>query len=299
MSILSQLVKQSQSDPVAAMVLAHNRLYGIGCTPDPRAAFNAVRLAARLGHPDGRRARVYLTAAGIGTKPDHSAALEMLGELAREDRFAAVQLSFLDHVSCEKRLAQVQPTVVSADPYIALYPGLFSPAECKYLAMLAAPWLEGAQVSMAGNAARIESVRDADASAISHLTEDLVVQRINRCIAAATGTQPEWGEPLNVLRYRPGQQFRPHHDGKGSGEGALRIMTALVWLNEQFEGGETDFPTLNIRVRGGLGDMLVFKNITDDGEVDERLLHAGLPVNQGVKWMASRWIRGRDFLPAG
>ena len=121
-------------------------------------------------------------------------------------------------------------------------------------------------------------------------------KRINRCIAAATGTQPEWGEPLNVLRYKQGQQFRPHHDGRGSEDGPMRIMTALIWLNEQFDGGETEFPRLNIRVRGGVGDMLVFRNVHDDGSEDDRVLHAGLPVTNGVKWMASRWIRATDFL---
>ena len=296
MSSVSQLVKQSKYDGAAAMALSQCRLYGIGCKPDRRAAFNAVRLAAHLGHPDGRRARIYMTAAGIGTKADHSAAIEMLKELAKEDKFAAVQLSLLDHVACEQRLADVQPKVISPDPYIALYPALFSPAECKYLAMLAAPWLEQARVTVDGDEKQVETVRDADSSAISHLTEDLIVQRINRCIAAATGTRPEWGEPLNVLRYKQGQQFRPHHDGRGSGEGPMRIMTALIWLNEQFDGGETEFPRLKIRVRGGIGDMLVFRNFRDDGSEDDRLIHAGLPVSQGVKWMASRWIRATDFL---
>ena len=295
MSKVSLLVKQSKNDGAAAMALSQCRLYGIGCRPDRRAAFNAVRLAARLGHPDGRRARIYLTAAGIGTKPDPSAAMAMLKELAKEDKFAALQLALLDHVTCEQRLAEMQPKIISADPYVALYPGLFSQAECKYLAMLAAPWLEGARVNVEGSDTHYESVRDADSSAISHLTEDLVVQRINRCIATATRTNPDWGEPLNVLRYQPGQQFKPHHDGRGS-EGAIRIMTALIWLNEQFDGGETDFPSLNIRVRGGVGDILVFRNVDDGGAEDDRLIHAGLPVTQGVKWMASRWIRGADFL---
>jgi prolyl 4-hydroxylase len=292
---VSLLVKHSKTDSAAAMALSHHRLYGIGCKPDQRAAFNAVRLAAHLGHPEGRRARIYLTAAGIGTKPNHSAAMEMLKELAKEDKFAALQLSLLDHASCLKRLAEARPKIISSDPYIALYPSLFSPAECKYLAMLAAPWLEPARVTLDGGT-QFEGMRDADSSAISHLTEDLIVQQINCCIAAATGTQPKWGEPLNVLRYHEGQQYRAHHDGRGSGEGSTRIMTALVWLNEQFEGGETEFPSLNIRVRGGVGDMLVFRNVHDDGSQDDRMIHAGLPVSQGVKWMASRWIRAADFL---
>lgn len=296
MHSLSQLVKQSKSDGAAAMALSHARLYGVGCRPDPRAAFNAVRLAAHLGHPDGRRARIYMTAAGIGTTPDQVAAMDMLAALAREDRFAALQLSLLDHVASEQRLAGVVPTIVSRDPYIALYPGLFSAAECKYLSVLAAPWLEQALVSAESGGERFAGVRDADSSPISHLTEDLIVQRINRVIAAATDTQPEWGEPLNVLRYREGQQYRPHHDGRGTGDGSTRIMTALIWLNGEFEGGETDFPRLDIRVRGGLGDMLVFRNTHDDGSQDDRMIHAGLPVRGGVKWLASRWIRGSAFL---
>jgi len=60
--------------------------------------------------------------------------------------------------------------------------------------------------------------------------------------------------------------------------------------------GETDFPKLNVRVRGSVGDMLVFRNVLATGEFDERMIHAGLPVTEGVKWMASRWIRGQDFL---
>lgn len=295
MTSVSLLVKQSKTDGAAAMALSHHRLYGIGCKPDPRAAFNAVRLASHLGHPDGRRARIYMTAAGIGTTPDHSAALEMLRDLAKEDKFAALQLTMLDHVTCEQQLAQMQPKIISRDPHIALYPSLFSAAECKYLAMLAAPWLEKARVTMDGGTA-FEAMRDADASTISHLTEDLIVQRINRCIATATGTQPSWGEPLNVLRYHEGQQFRAHHDGRGPGDGTTRIMTALIWLNEQFEGGETEFPDLNIRVRGGVGDMLVFRNVHADGSQDDRMIHAGLPVTDGVKWMASRWIRAKEFL---
>ncbi len=291
---VNELVERSKTNGDAAMVLSHNRLYGIGCKPDRRAAFEAVRMAARLGHADGRRARVYLTAAGIGTKADRAAAMAMLRELAKEDRFAAVQLALLNHIEKETPPVDVEPELLSADPYVAVYRGFFSAAECKYLAMVAAPWMEGARVAQDGGI-QLERIRDADASAISHLTEDMITQRINARIAAATGTQIGWGEPLNVLRYQPGQQYRPHHDGRGEG-GVTRIMTALVWLNEQFEGGETDFPALGLRVRGGVGDMLVFRNVLPDGRQDDRLIHAGLPVTEGTKWMASRWIRGEDFL---
>lgn len=297
MNDLASIEERAKLDGAAAMALAEHRLLGIGCAPDQKAAYRAVELAAQLGHPDGRRAWVYLTAAGIGRTPDLQAARSMLKALAEEDRFAAVQLAFLDHITCEQRLAAVKPKIVSADPYIAVYPGLFSPAECRYLMLLGTPWLERAMIfDQATGEGRIDPVRDADASSFPHLAEDLVVQTFNRCIASATGTEPGWGEPLSVLRYVPGQQYHLHHDAFGIDRTAHRQLTALIWLNADFEGGETEFPTLKVRVRGGIGDMLVFRNVTDDGEPDERMRHAGLPVTKGVKWLASRWIRSKDYL---
>ena len=72
--------------------------------------------------------------------------------------------------------------------------------------------------------------------------------------------------------------------------------TALIWLNDDYDGGKTDFPDAGVRVKGGVGDLLLFHNVTASGSPDERMMHAGLPVTRGVKWMASRWIRGRDYL---
>jgi len=297
MTDIKALERRAKSEPGAAMDLAERLLLGIDMKADQKAAYKMVQHAARLGHPDGRRAWVYLTAAGIGRKADPIAARQMLTELAKEDKFAALQLAFLDHVSCEKRLAEATPKIISAEPYIALYPQLFSPAECRYLAVLGTPWLEKAGIlDSSGHGRFDDQIRDAESCSIPNLAEDLVVQAINRCIAVATLTDPGWGEPLNILKYSPGQQYRPHHDGTGTDNISVRALTALIWLNDQFEGGETDFPKIKVRVLGGVGDMLVFKNVRDNGELDERMIHAGLPVTKGVKWMASRWIRTEPYL---
>lgn len=292
----ADLERRAKTDGEAAMALAEARLFADFGPPDRARAYEAVKQSAALGFEDGRRAWVYFTAAGIGCKPDPVAARKMLAELAKEDRFAALQLAFLDHLTCEKRLAEVTPTVISADPYIALYPGLFSAAECRYLTILGTPWLEKASILGLDGEAKFDEVRDAYSAHVPPVAEDLVVQAVNRTIAAATNTQASWGEPLNILRYVPGQQYKPHHDGMGSDNVSPRHITALIWLNDQFEGGETDFPKINVRIRGSVGDMLVFRNVRDNGEFDERMIHAGLPVTEGVKWMASRWIRGQDFL---
>jgi hypothetical protein len=109
-------------------------------------------------------------------------------------------------------------------------------------------------------------------------------------------------EPTSVLHYAPGEQFKPHYDflnpdvpgyalertTKGQ-----RVATFLLYLNDDFEGGETDFPLLNYRYKGRKGDALLFWNVDPSGASDLQTLHAGLPTSQGEKWLLSQWLRER------
>ena len=97
-----------------------------------------------------------------------------------------------------------------------------------------------------------------------------------------------------MLRYRPGDEYRPHLDTL-PGVANQRAVTVLTYLNDGYAGGQTCFTELGITVEGKRGDALVFVNIDDDGLPDPRLRHAGLPVVQGTKWLASRWIRQAPY----
>ncbi len=252
--------------------------------------------AAAKGHIEASRGLAYYTAAGVGRPVDQVEARRQLEALAPNDRFAAVQLAFLQHVGGPDRLAAAERRLLSADPHIEVVAGLFTAAECRYLQLLADPWLEPAMVyAVTGEGVR-DPHRDSDNMVIAPMTEDLVVQSVNRTIAAASGTSVTWGEPLHILRYRPGQQYRPHHDAHAFAPlEKRRLATALLYLNDDYEGGATDFPELDITVRGQVGDLLIFHNLDSGGMPDPRMLHAGLPITSGEKWLATRWIRGSDF----
>ena len=73
-----------------------------------------------------------------------------------------------------------------------------------------------------------------------------------------------------------------------------RIATFLIYLNDDFEGGETQFPKAGIAHRGSTGDALFFANITPEGAPDPLTLHAGTPPTKGEKWIFSQWIRDRS-----
>jgi prolyl 4-hydroxylase len=142
-------------------------------------------------------------------------------------------------------------------------------------------------------------VRTSHGAVVGPARETLVIQAINRRLAAASGTDVRQGEPLTVLRYAPGQQYRPHHDALPLqvARGNQRVLTMLAYLNAGYEGGATRFMGSGLEVRGGPGDVLLFANVKADGAPDPAAQHAGLPVTRGVKWLATRWVRQAPYDP--
>ena len=79
--------------------------------------------------------------------------------------------------------------------------------------------------------------------------------------------------------------------------GGQRILTVLIYLNDNFEGGETGFKNLNFKTKAKPGDALVFYPLGKEGKYcHPKALHAGLPVLRGEKWIANVWFRERKFI---
>jgi prolyl 4-hydroxylase len=260
------------------------RLGGIRGNPD----------AGGKGHTVAVRVRAHLVATGIGVPADPTKAKQMLAKIAGRDAHAMAQLNMLKHIA-----DPVEPRrhLVNTSPDIILVERLLAPEECKYLISLAEPRVQPAYVgNEASGGRRLDPMRSSYDSCFGPGEEDLVLHRINRRIARATGTKYEWGEPLHILRYLPGQEYRRHMDTI-AGAANQRFWTALVYLNDGYKGGETDFPRLDIRVEGAAGDALLFCSLDKNGRPDPLTEHAGLPVTQGVKWLATRWIRQSAYDP--
>src|SRR4030095_1215623 len=118
---------------------------------------------------------------------------------------------------------------------------------------------------------KADPIRTSYGAAFLPHVEDLVLQEINRRIALASGTSVRHAEALYVMRYMPGQEYRPHHDAL-AGLRNQRAHTAIAYLNQDYEGGETVFPELSISLRLGLGDLLVFNNVDAQGRPDRRMI---------------------------
>ncbi|MBX3560371.1 MAG: 2OG-Fe(II) oxygenase [Sphingomonas sp.] len=284
-------------DAEALNLLASWRLFGTVVPRDLDAAHAGLDRAAALGHVEAARTRAFLIANGTGCAADFDAARAMMERIADADRYAALQLAFLLRMKTPEAVAAAAREILSESPSIVLIRSLLLPEECRYLMSMAAPHLQPSLVIDTTTGERIPNpIRTSFGMSFGPTLEDLVVNTINRRIADATGTGVGWGEPLHMLRYRPGEEYRPHVDAL-PGERNQRVWTALVYLNHDYQGGETAFPELGFKVRGGTGDVLVFGNVLEDGRGDMRTLHAGLAVTAGEKWLATRWIRQRDYHP--
>ena len=131
---------------------------------------------------------------------------------------------------------------------------------------------------------------------------DLVLALIRARIANAIGVPGSFFEITTFLHYLPGQTFAPHHDflddnlpgyAKEVADHCQRVVTYLLYLNDDFAGGETDFPLIDFRHKGRKGDALFFWNVDPAGALDRRTLHAGLPPIRGEKYMLSQWVRNK------
>jgi prolyl 4-hydroxylase len=241
-----------------------------------------------------------LLANGIGGERDWPEAIRLLEQLSEiGDQSSAEQLALLSAMPLNEKgdpLRFAEGERVLDTPEVTLFRCFASPAECSYLVRVAGPAFQPATVGhvSGGTQQQNQQIRTCEVAAFPWITEDLVIQAFNRRIAAASATKAECGEPLQVLRYRPGQEFKPHRDCLAPGENQ-RVMTMLVYLNDAYEGGETEFLKTGFKVQGSTGDAILFRNADEAGNPDPDSLHAGLPVTSGVKLLASRWIRQRPF----
>lgn len=267
---------------------------------DLPAAQALLRRAAASGNADAALMEVALIANGSGAPADWPAALSLLRAASKWDEVAARHLALVDAMAIDDEGAPTrlpEPEPLAPDGAVVRYPGLLTPAECEHVARMAMDIMEPATVVHPVTGKPIKHPhRTSDGAVLGPTRETLAVRAINRRVAAISGTDVDQGEALTVLRYAPGQEYRPHHDTL-TGTNNQRVKTVLLYLNQGFGGGETAFPHYGLSVTPRGGDALLFLNTGPNGRPDPRAQHAGVPVTGGVKWLATRWIRARPFSP--
>jgi hypothetical protein len=271
--------------------------------------------AANLGSGEAITQLAHFLAAGVHEKPDWDRSLDLLRDGAERGWAPAKEeLSLLggagvapkdmrDKVDIRAWIAPRPTTVINNAPRIRTISAFMSDEECSWVIEAHRRQLAPATVyDKSSDDVRLVSARTNSGASLGPFDVDVVTIFLRNRIANTLGLPVALLEPTSVLHYSPGQQFEPHCDfleERGPGMAAeiqnrgQRIATFLVYLNEAYEGGETDFPRLGYRFKGRTGDALVFANVDPANRPDPRTLHAGLPPVTGEKWLLSQWVRSR------
>ena len=130
--------------------------------------------------------------------------------------------------------------------------------------------------------------------------DDPLTYDVEEYISDILGIDSNYSEVMQGQRYQVGQEYKAHHDffhvGQGYWQheavrGGQRTWTAMIYLNEPKEGGETVFPHLGITLRPKTGTMAVWNNMDGNGRPNMKTLHAAIPVKRGIKHVITKWYR--------
>lgn len=187
-------------------------------------------------------------------------------------------------------------------PRLVLLGGLLAAEECDALVEQARPGLARSEtVDLGSGDSRVDGARTSEGMFFTRGQTPLI-DRIERRIAALLGWPLERGEGLQVLRYRPGAEYRPHHDffdpaQPGSApilaRGGQRVATVVIYLAEPAAGGATTFPDVGLAIAPVKGNAVFFAY--EAPQPSTRTLHGGASVLAGEKWVATKWLRERRF----
>ncbi|HEY3637557.1 MAG TPA: 2OG-Fe(II) oxygenase [Rhizomicrobium sp.] len=273
-----------------------------------RDGVNMIRSAAHKGDAEAAYICGMLAAQDHRLEDRWKIACECLGHAAERGWEPALeQLSFLERIGVRENpdvLTKALPTrSVSETPRISVIENFASKEICEWLIARARPRIGRAMVydrNIGGG--RVEEARNNYSVAFDIAQSDIILMLIRARIAGSAEVSPEGLEATAILNYLPGQQFEPHFDFLDSAvpgytddlrSNGQRVATFLLYLNEEFDGGETEFPELGWRYKGRTGDALLFWNVDGSELPDRRTLHAGLPPTSGEKWLLSQWLRKR------
>jgi hypothetical protein len=309
-------------DLQAMSELGHRLLIGDRAPRLVPHALSFITEAARRGEGRALARAAALTAAGAHMPQDWPKSLHLLGEAAAAgDESARGQLRSLQPVaeedaqvdwraraSCVPLESWLRPASCEPlHPKVYRAPQLVPPPVCDWLIARAQGRLGPATVYDAvSRRDLVHEMRTNTLANFDYATLDVVQFLVQARMSQCCGYRIQHFEAPMVLHYEVGQQITPHFDFIDANavdyeqqirEQGQRMITFLLYLNDDYGGGETTFPELGIVNRGVRGDGFFFINANEDRSPDRKMLHTGSPPTAGQKWIVTQFIRDIPLRP--
>ena len=95
---------------------------------------------------------------------------------------------------------------------------------------------------------------------------------------------PLWHEGYQLLRYGEGTEYKSHFDGGLAG--INRVISAICYLNDDYNGGEIEFVNFKVKIKPEPGMLILFPS-------NFPYTHIAHPVTKGTKYNLVTWLRDR------
>lgn len=189
-----------------------------------------------------------------------------------------------------------------SDSYILpkVYKNFITEQENKYIIETASPFFETSGII--SETGYDDQVRKSETAWIDR--NDPVVKPIIRRVCDLVGVPFENAESLQVVKYKPNGFYKPHHDSfcysskedyEAMLKGGHRVITMLIYLTSDFDGGSTKFPNLDLELKPSANSGILFYPLQKNGKkCHPKALHGGMPVISGEKYIANVWLRERE-----
>lgn len=187
-------------------------------------------------------------------------------------------------------------------PQLVVFGNLLSAAECEGLIDAARPRMSRSLTVETQTGGEALNADRTSHGMFFRRGEIELVSRLEARIARLLNWPVSHGEGLQVLHYRPGAEYKPHYDYFDPREpgtanitrrGGQRVGTLVMYLNEPERGGGTTFPDVGLEVLPQRGHAVLFAY--GQPLPSTQTLHGGAPVLAGDKWVATKWLREREF----
>ena len=187
------------------------------------------------------------------------------------------------------------------DDYIlpTVHENIITPEEAKYILEKSTNYFKDS-VIVSGHNINIRKSKTAWLN-----KHDPVIKNIIDRVCKLTNTPYENAEHLQVVKYDTNGYYNEHFDtvtsyDKNSQEflfkGGHRVITMLIYLNDDFTEGATRFPILKKRIKPPKYSGILFYTLDKNlKKCHPKALHAGLPIKSGNKYIANVWIRQKPY----
>ena len=332
---VNALSRATKAGSVEAMTqLGKRLLVGDRAPYLPQHGASFIRDAARAGGAEATGLLAVLVAAGVQVKQNWSDAFNILiaaaergWEPARQqicvlagDRGLAEEAARSGSAPAQiwGRLVQSidfawwssvgNGQTLNEDPLVRCFPDFLPAPVCVWMVERSRGRLQRARVyDSLERQEKVHETRTNTVADFDFLSTDIIQLLVQTRMSAACGVPVANMEATAVLHYDVGEEITNHYDfvdpktpnyEEEIRTRGQRVVTFLVYLNDDYDGGETEFPKLGLKHKGAAGEGLYFVNALKDGSADVRTVHAGRPPLAGEKWIISQFIRGHAVRPA-